>query len=194
MIENILFSIDIRQSQMSRKKILILMNILPDMSANSCLWTDKNRERELFQIFVIVWSRIVIAIRLPFQVISILWKILNEIWGSAQINMQLGKAISEELKAHGQASSGLIAARKQKLQKHYRNHDFNGNQIIVILWILKHASKFSYDSNVVMSVVRLQDYLPVLLLVMIQRVLMIRGLWRELIRSRLVQSLIWKSI
>ena len=97
------------------------MNILPDMSANSCLWTDKNREQELFQIFVIVWSRIVIAIRLRFQVISILWKILNEIWGSAQINMQLGKAISEELKAHGQASSGLIAARKQKLQKHYRN-------------------------------------------------------------------------
>ena len=40
---------------------------------------------------------------------------------SAQINMQHGDEISKELKAHGQASSGLITARKQKLQKHYRN-------------------------------------------------------------------------
>ena len=40
---------------------------------------------------------------------------------AAQINMQSGDAISKELKTRGQASSGLIAARKQKLQKLYRN-------------------------------------------------------------------------
>ena len=40
---------------------------------------------------------------------------------SSQINMQHGDAISKELKAHGQASSGFIAARKQNLQKHHRN-------------------------------------------------------------------------
>ena len=35
--------------------------------------------------------------------------------------MQSGDAISKELETRGQASSGLIAARKQKLQKLYRN-------------------------------------------------------------------------
>ena len=35
--------------------------------------------------------------------------------------MQVEETISEELEAHGQASSDLIGAKKQKIQKHYRN-------------------------------------------------------------------------
>ena len=34
--------------------------------------------------------------------------------------MQVGETISEELEAHGQASSGLGAEKMQKLQKYYR--------------------------------------------------------------------------
>ena len=35
--------------------------------------------------------------------------------------MQVGETISEELEANGKASCGLVAEKKQKLQKHYRN-------------------------------------------------------------------------
>ena len=35
--------------------------------------------------------------------------------------MQVGETTFEELEADGQASCNLVAEKKQKLQKHYRN-------------------------------------------------------------------------
>ena len=65
---------------------------------------------------------------------------------SAQINMQSGNAISKELKTRGQASSGLIAARKQKLQISIVSAVFRRVPVILSSWAMQRVSEHPFGA------------------------------------------------